>query len=241
MRFIPTSAIAVEKLKQLAKKSKTKLQISHAESLDRAARGAGYNHWGHVTWCLKEAERISNGPTLIKECNHIVEAAMAGKGRLVITGPEILAKQPLVLFSTEDGDAWLLEPNEGLAICLAWHRVRHEPRIHDSGRQIEIDWEGEFKIEGDNFAVNIDIPSIGNRAIVGYPVDELRDAIFKAESFEKRLSEVFTNRDTVEITEGLLEELVSRGWKKEDLENARAAGAQFSRQRNSLLYPMESN
>lgn len=197
MRFIPTSAIAVEKLKQQAKKSKTKLQLSHAESLDRVARGAGYNHWGHVTWCLKETERQANGPSLIKECAYIVDAALAGKGKLIITGPEILKKQPLILFSTDDGDAWLLEPNEGLAICLAWHGERQEPSIHDRGQQLEIEWEGEFSIDGDGFALNFEVPPIGNRVIFGYPISELRDAIFKAESFAKRMSEVFTNRDTV--------------------------------------------
>lgn len=241
MRFIPTWAIAVEKLKQQAKKSKTKLQLSHAESLDRVARGAGYNHWGHVTLCLKETERQANGPSLIKECNYIVDAALDGKGKLVITGPEILEKQPLILFSTEGGDAWLLEPNEGLAICLAWHGERQEPGIHDKGRQLEIGWDGEFKIDGDNFAVDLEISTIGKRVILGYPVAELRDAIFKAESFAKRMSEIFTNRDTVEITDTLLEELVASGWKKEDVEHARSAGAQYSRQRNSLLFPMESN
>jgi hypothetical protein len=61
MRLIPTTATAVEKLKQLAKKTKSKLRITHAEALDRVARGAGYNHWGHVTWCAAETQRHSDG------------------------------------------------------------------------------------------------------------------------------------------------------------------------------------
>lgn len=241
MRFIPTSAITVEKLKQQAKKSKTKLQLSHSEALDRIARGSGYNHWGHVTWCQKETERQANGPSLLKECDYIVEAALSGNGKLVITGPEILAKQPLILFSTENGDAWVLEPNEGLAICLAWQGERNEPRINDKGRQLKIEWDGEFAIEDDSFAVDIGLPPIGKRAIFGYPVDKLRDAIFKVESFAKRMSEVFTNRDTVEISDELLEQLVHQGWKREDLEHARSAGAEYSPKRNSLLFPIESN
>lgn len=48
MRHIATPAIAVEKLKQAAKKAKRKYKISHSDALDRVARGEGYAHWHHV-------------------------------------------------------------------------------------------------------------------------------------------------------------------------------------------------
>ncbi|MFC0128258.1 hypothetical protein ACFFKD_10630 [Ralstonia solanacearum] len=42
MRYIPTSAVVVEKLKQAAKQAKRKYKIPHSEALNRVARGEGY-------------------------------------------------------------------------------------------------------------------------------------------------------------------------------------------------------
>lgn len=239
MRFIPTSAIAVEKLKQQAKKTKSKLKIPHAQALDRVARGAGYNHWGHVVQCAAETERRADGPSLVKECDAIVAAAMAGAGKLVITGPEIV-DVPLILFSTPDGDAWLLEPNEGKAVALCWRGERQNSRVTDDGEQVEIGWDGYFNLVGHAFSVDVDVSEIGRRDIHGYPLSELRDAMRKVESFERRVDEVFVNRETVPLTEELIAQLESDGWKRIDLEAARDAGAEYSPKRASLLFPLEA-
>lgn len=239
MRFISTSAIAVEKLKQQAKKTKAKLKIPHAQALDRVARGAGYNHWGHVTHCAAETERRAGGPNLVKECDAIVAAAMAGTGKLVISGPEIV-NVPLVLFATPDGDAWLLEPNEGMATVLCWQGERQSAKVSDDGDQVKIGWDGTFNLIGSAFSVDIDVPSIGRREIHGYPLADLRDAMREVESFERGVDEVFVARETVPLTEDLITQLESEGWKRGDLEQARDAGAEYSSKRNSLLFPIEA-
>lgn len=238
MRFIPTPTVAVEKLKQQAKKTKAKLRIPHSDALDRVARGAGYNHWGHVTWCAKESERLQDAPDLLKECRYITGAALAGKGKVVVTGPEILDR-PLILFSTHDGDAWMLEPNELYAMCLCWRGEALEAHVRISANQVEIGWDGEFEIVGQAFKVSMDNATVGTRAIHGYPVQEIREAMFKVESFDKRMREVFTERQTLPLTPTLIEQLVEQGWERERLAEAAAAGAEYSPQRNSFFFPME--
>lgn len=240
MRFISTTAVAVEKLKQQAKKTKTKLKIPHADALDRVARGAGYNHWGHVTWCAKETERLADGPSLQKECDYIVEAALNGKGKIVITGPGIVANGPMILFSTEDGDSWLLDPEEELAMCLCWHGQRQEVEIIDTETQYRINWHGNYRLHGQGFHVDVDVPGIGQRVVFGYPIDELRESIQKAESMQVKMRNIFTDRQGEELTEEIIDRLVGEGWKREDLEAAKAAGAEYSPRRNSLLYPMQT-
>lgn len=241
MRYIPTTAVAVEKLKQQAKKTKAKLKITHAEALDRIARGAGYNHWGHVTWCAKETERLAGGPTLQKECDAIVAAAMNGRGKLVITGPEILKKGPLILFSTEDGDAWLLDPEEELVMNLAWRGVRQEFDITDTGRVYRIGWHGQYRLDGVLFHVETMLDNIGQRAIGGYPMDQIRESIQKAESFTVKLNDLFLDRQGQELTDELIEQLAEQGWNRDDLLSGRDAGAVYSAKRGSLLFPMMSD
>ncbi|RZI40438.1 hypothetical protein EGT07_24210 [Herbaspirillum sp. HC18] len=238
MRFIPTTAVAVEKLKQQAKKTKSKLKIPHAHALDRVARGAGYNHWGHVTQCAAETARRADGPTLVKECEAIVAAALAGAGKLVITGPEIIDR-PLILFSTTDGDAWLLEPNEGMVCALCWHGERLVAHVRDDGIHGEVNWDGHFTLAGDAFVVALDVPAIGDRSILGYPLRELRDAMRKVETFERGMGEVFGRRDALPLTDDLVTHLEQKGWTRENLDHARAAGAEYSPARDSLLFPVE--
>lgn len=241
MRFIATPAVAVEKLKQQAKKNKTRQQIPHAEALDRVARGAGYNHWGHVTWCAKETERLADKPTLQKECEYIINAAKNGQGKLVITGPEILKKGPLVLFSSEDGDAWLLDPEDELVMNLAWRGARQEFEIIDTGHQYRIVWHGEYRLDGVSFHVNTQLDNIGQRTIVGYPMDQIRESIQKAESFATKINDLFGEQRGQELTDELIEQLVSQGWIRDDLLSGRDAGAVYSAKRGTLIFPMMSD
>ena len=237
MHFIPTSAVTVEKLKQLAKKTKAKLKIKHVEALERVARGAGYNHWHHVNLCAEETARRPNGQLpLLAECEAIVLAAQNGVGKLVVTGPDVLDR-PLVLFSTPDADAWILEPNEDRVICLSWHGHRFVPEIYDHGREVQIAWDGLFELAGDGFLVDIDLPEVGQRAIYGYPLKEIREAIHHAQTFDRHLADLFVDPDTVPLTPELIDQLVVAGWDRKQLENHADKGAGYSPRRNSVLYP----
>ena len=75
MRFIPTTAEAVESLKKQAKKLQRKSGGKHTEALDRVARGAGYNHWHHVTLCLNQGSKSNPFDALKAECALMIEAA----------------------------------------------------------------------------------------------------------------------------------------------------------------------
>lgn len=240
MRFILTTAVAVEKLKQQAKKTKQKLKMPHAEALDRVARGAGYNHWHHVIQCAQQTQRQGeNTPSLAKECRAMIDATLRGDGKLVITGPEII-NRPLILFADGRGDAWMLEPNEGLAMPLCWQGNPCGPHLRDHGSRLEVLWNGTFSLAGDAFLADIEDETVGRRAIHGYDIDTLRQAMWEVESFARRLDEVFINRDTVPLTDELIDELAAKGMPRDDLLFARDAGAQYSPKRASLLFPPEA-
>lgn len=57
MRFIPTTATAVEKFKQLAKARRDSTGESLAVALDIVAREQGYDHWKHVKSCAAKTAR----------------------------------------------------------------------------------------------------------------------------------------------------------------------------------------
>lgn len=235
MRYIPTSAAKVDDLKKQAKKRQRKDGGKHAELLNRVARGAGYDHWHHVTLCLKEFEERAGFGKLNAELDLIIQAARAGETRIVITGPEMMTV-PLVLF-TAQGDAWMLDANENAAMCLIWHGESLPRNIKDAGRNIEIEWDSEFALDGDAFVVDTDHPQIGRRAIFGYPLPELRQAIDKAQSFDRRVNMIFGQDGAEDLTPERIDLLVAQGWERKSLEDGAREGARYNPSRNSLLYP----
>ncbi|MEZ5632416.1 MAG: hypothetical protein R3F09_17125 [Burkholderiaceae bacterium] len=235
MRYISTSAATVDDLKKQAKKLQRKGGGKHADLLNRVARSAGYDHWHHVMLCLKETEERAGFGKLNAELDLIIRAARAGETKIIITGPEMVTV-PLVLF-TSQGDAWMLDTNDDMAMCLIWQGEALPRSIRDAGRNIEIDWDGSFALDGEGFAVDTDHPGIGRRIIYGYPLQELRQAIDSAQSFDKRAHMIFGQEGAEDLTPELIERLVVRGWEREALENCAHEGARYSPSRNSLLYP----
>jgi len=206
MRYIPTSTVTVDDLKKQTKKLQRKGGGKHTDLLNRVARSAGYDHWHHVTLCLKETEERAGFGKLSAELDLIVRAARAGETRIIVTGPEMVTV-PLVLF-TSQGDAWMLDANEDMAICLIWQGAALPRNIRDAGRNIEIDWDGSFSLNGESFAVDIDRPEIGRRVIFDYPLQELRQAIDRAQSFDKRAHTIFGQEGAEDLTPELIEHLV---------------------------------
>lgn len=236
MRFIPTSTDTVESLKKQAKKLQRKAGGKHAEALDRVARGAGYNHWHHVTLCLKQESTKNSFEVLKAECELVVKAALGGLTKLVMTGPELLPR-PLVLLACE-GDAWLLEPDEKLAMCLVFQGELQPYQLEDEPTRIKVGWDGTFELAGQFFKVETNHPRVGTRAVGGFPVDELRNLLHKVQSFEQKFSDVIRQQDAVELTPEIIAELVRGGWPENDLLKAAQDGAQYSPSRHSLLFPL---
>lgn len=235
MRYLPTSAATVDSLKKQAKKLQRKGGGKHADLLDRVARSAGYDHWHHVTLCLKGFETKSGLDALNAECDLIISAAREGKTKIIVTGPETLTV-PLVLLATQN-DAWLLDADEGLALCLMWQGEVQDCEIEDVGNDIEVGWDGAFALDGDAFTVETQHSAIGTRRILGYPLGELRQAIDRAQSADKRFRTLMAQEDAVDLTPELTARLLAQGWEPTVIEEGVRIGARYSPSRNSLLTP----
>ncbi len=235
MRYIATSAATVDSLKKQAKKLQRKTGGKHADLLNRVAKGAGYLHWHHVTQCLEQTEAKTGIESLEAECEIILRAAREGIEKVIMTGPETLTI-PLVLFSGQ-GDAWLLDPEENMALCLRFAGQQQDRSFIDAADGIEIDWDGVFALDGESFSVTTEHPVIGTRVIMGYPLAEVRRVIDKAQSFDKRFDSVMLQSDAIDLTPELVARLLRSGWNAKMLEEAVANGARYSPSRNTILYP----
>ena len=76
---------------------------------------------------------------------------------------------PLVFFSTETGDAWILEPAGQLATKLAVDGDPLPTLIEETDAEFAIGWQGQYRIEGDAFIYE-DNHTRRTTAIRGYPL-----------------------------------------------------------------------
>ena len=86
-------------------------------------------------------------------------------GRIVTIGQ-------LVLFSTQTGDAWLLDPADHLAARLARDGDSEELYFEETETTFAIGWKGNYQIDGDAF-VYIDSDTARVTTILGYPTRRL--------------------------------------------------------------------
>lgn len=104
---------------------------------------------------------------LADEIRYIQRRAAQHDGRSVTIGP-------LALFSTETGDAWLLDPQDRLAARLARDGKPEEVYFEETDTRFAIGWKGKYRIDGDAF-VYIDNDSGRVVAILGYPVRSIAE------------------------------------------------------------------
>jgi hypothetical protein len=102
---------------------------------------------------------------LAEEIEYIRRHAAEHHGRFVTVGP-------LALFSTDTGDAWLLDPEDHLAARLARDGDPEEIHFEETDTRFAIDWKGKYRIDGDAF-VYIDKDSGRVVTILGYPVRQI--------------------------------------------------------------------
>ena len=105
---------------------------------------------------------------LADEIRHIQRCAARQDGRIVTVGQ-------LILFSTQTGDAWLLDKEDGLAAPLARDGDPEFVHIEETDANFTIEWKGNYRIEGDAF-IYVDRKTGGTRAILGYPTQKLEQA-----------------------------------------------------------------
>lgn len=99
-----------------------------------------------------------------REAEYIIQKAQVNDARIVRLGG-------LILFSTQSGDAWLLDPEDALALCLARSGERQSFRIIETPTNFGIEWTVNYRIEDEGFIV---IDQAGQeRTIIGYPTHEI--------------------------------------------------------------------
>jgi hypothetical protein len=111
--------------------------------------------------------------SIIGEARHMVRRAVARDRRVVTLGA-------LVFFSTGTGDAWMLDPADNLALCLARDGDALPTNIMETEERFAIDWTHSYRIDGDIMMV-VD-RSGRSRAIVGYLTREIERAISRMQS-----------------------------------------------------------
>jgi hypothetical protein len=120
---------------------------------------------------LRTRELRGGEVSIAGEADYIVARAMAGDARVVTI-------QPLVFFSTETGDAWLLDAEDSFALPLAAAGTRLPVTITETPARFAIEWPATFRIEGE---VMVFVEKTGRvRTIIGYPTRGIAQALERA-------------------------------------------------------------
>jgi hypothetical protein len=104
---------------------------------------------------------------LAEEIQYIQRRAAERDGRFVTVGR-------LALFSTETGDAWLLDPKDHLAARLARDGDPEDLYFEETDVSFAIGWKGNYRIDGSAF-VYLDKDSGRIVTILGYPTRRIAE------------------------------------------------------------------
>jgi len=105
---------------------------------------------------------------LADEVRYIQNKAAEHDGRVVTLGQ-------LVLFSTDTGDAWLLDVTDQLAAPLARDGDPEPIHLEETDTSFAIAWKGHYQIDGAAF-IYTDRDSSRIRTILGYPTQKIAQA-----------------------------------------------------------------
>lgn len=106
--------------------------------------------------------------SILDEAEYIANCALHHDARVVTLGH-------LVFFSSDTGDAWMLDPEDGYARCLARDGKRLPKGITETRERFAIEWNADYHIEGDSMILTN--RSGGEHAVTSYPADEICRAI----------------------------------------------------------------
>ena len=103
--------------------------------------------------------------SFIEEARRIQSKALGGEAC-------VIRLDQIVFFSTESGDAWMLDPEDGYAVCLARDFEPRRIPIQETPAKLAIEWNADYTIEGGAFTV---VERHGSaRTIMGYPTGEIQ-------------------------------------------------------------------
>jgi hypothetical protein len=124
-------------------------------------------------------EKKAEGPALVQS-----ETPTMTKVKINITGeanqiirraesrdPRVAAVGPLIFFSTDTGDAWMLDAEDGLALCLAQGGKKQLFTITETPTTFGVEWHTTYRIEDDRFLFVE--PTGATRTVLGYPTKEI--------------------------------------------------------------------
>ena len=114
---------------------------------------------------------------ITREAEYIIKRAQACDSRVVGLGP-------LVFFSSQTGDAWVLDPADSLALCLVQDGERQVFSILETDTNFQIAWEAQYRIDGEMFTVSMADGRV--RTILGYPTSEIENTIRTGKSLAER-------------------------------------------------------
>jgi hypothetical protein len=115
-------------------------------------------------------KRIVEGASfrLTDEVRYVQRRAAAYDGRIVSIGQ-------LVLFSTNTGDAWLLDRSDRRAARLARDGETEPIHLEESDTGFTIGWKGRYRLDGPAFVYS-DQETGRVVTILGYPIGKIADA-----------------------------------------------------------------
>jgi len=87
----------------------------------------------------------------------------------------VVALGQLVLFSTDTGDAWLLDVTDQLAAPLARDGDPEPIHLEETDTSFAIGWKGHYRIDGPAF-IYTDRDSGRIRTVLGYPTQKIAQA-----------------------------------------------------------------
>jgi hypothetical protein len=134
-----------------------------------------YTRWREKTVGRRTIKRGSarqevdgKGFHLADEVRYIQGKAADHDGRMVILGQ-------LILFSTDTGDAWLLDVADHLAARLARDGDPDPIHLEETDTTFAIEWKGHYRIEGSAF-VYADRDTGRVTTVLGYPTQKIAQA-----------------------------------------------------------------
>jgi hypothetical protein len=128
------------------------------------------NDVGRRTIKRGSARQVLDGKgfRLADEIGYIQDKAAAHDGRIVTMGQ-------LILFSTDTGDAWLLDVTDQLAARLARDGDPEPIYLEETDTSFAIEWKGHYQIQGTAF-IYTDHNTGRVTTILGYPTQKIAHA-----------------------------------------------------------------
>jgi hypothetical protein len=81
-----------------------------------------------------------------------------------------------LFFSAQSGDAWMLDPEDGYAVCLARDHQALPVPILETAQTMAVEWNADYRIDGEVFTVSERLTG-SLRSILGYPTGEIQRVI----------------------------------------------------------------